>query len=111
MTERTIWQEKTPWDNYHRILSCLDPSLILAIDKSSRSNVFAVRQLSLDARISVLNISRLQHQHIARVYEAFTPQDALYVVTDYIPISLSMILDCTPGPIPEQIAAMFYQVG
>ncbi|OKL57547.1 hypothetical protein UA08_07031 [Talaromyces atroroseus] len=110
MNDSIPWQEKPPWDKYRRILSGFDPSVILAIDKTPRPNVFAVRCLSSEARTSVSNISRVKHQNIAKVYEVFVPHDALYVVTDYVPTSLSMILDCTLGPSPGQIAATFHQV-
>lgn len=84
----------------------------VAVRKAPPVELVHVRTLSKLAAEKILYMFRqIQHPNIVVALDAFTIDDSLHVVLDYIPVSLDRIVSCPTYPDERELATILGQVG
>jgi hypothetical protein len=85
---RAAWE--SPWEKYEKIYDVeLGGPIEVAIRKAPPVELVHVRAFSTEAAPKTLHLFRqLQHRNIVTALEAFTTDNGLYVVLEYMPLSL-----------------------
>ena len=79
----------------------------MAIRKASPVELVHVRAFTTEASAKTLHLFRqLQHQNIVTAIKAFTTDNGLYIVLEYIPVSLKRIIRSLAYPNERELAAI-----
>ena len=107
---RATWE--SPWGKYEKVYDVeLGGPVEVAIRKGAPVELVHVRAFSAEASAKALHLSRqLQHRNIVTALEAFTTDNGLYIVFEYMPVSLERIVSSPAYPDERQLAAILGQV-
>ena len=83
----------------------------MAVRKAPPVELVYVRAFATQAAAKTLHLFRqLQHRNIVAALEAFTTDNGLYIVLEYMPLTLERIVKSPAYPDERQLAAIFGQV-
>jgi hypothetical protein len=107
---RAAWE--SPWGKYEKIYDVeLGGPVEVAIRKAPPVELVHVRAFATQAAAKTLHVYRqLQHRNIVTALEAFTTDNGLYIVLEYMPLSLERIVRSPAYPDERQLAAILGQV-
>lgn len=102
----------SPWQKYEQDHERdMGGPLTVACQKSLAFDMVAVRELQSTTASDILDIIKnLQHENIVAVFELFEVEQSLFVVSEYLPITLHQIVKCLRYPNELQLAAILGQV-
>jgi hypothetical protein len=108
---RTRWG--SPWEKYEKAYDLeLGGPVEVAVRKAPPVELVHVRAFSKLAAEKTLHMFRqIQHCNIVAALDAFTTDDGLYVVLEYMPVSLDRIVRSPAYPDERQLATILGQVG
>ena len=103
---------ESPWEKYEKVYNVeLGGTVEVAIRKASPVELVHVRAFSTETSAKTLHLFRqLQHQNIVAALEAFTTDNGLYIVLEYMPISLERIVRSLAYPNERELASILRQV-
>ena len=103
---------ESPWTRYEKIYDLeLGGPVEVAVRKAPPIELVHVRAFSKPAAEKTLHMFRhIRHRNIVAALDAFTTDDGLYVVLEYMPISLEQIVKSPAYPDERQLAAILGQV-
>ncbi|TGO07235.1 hypothetical protein BTUL_0306g00140 [Botrytis tulipae] len=107
---RAAW--KSPWDNYEKIYDLeLGGAVEVAVRKTPPVELVHVRLFSQPAVEKALHMFRqIQHRNIVAALDAFTTSEGLFMILEYMPISLDHIVSSPAYPDEQQLAAILGQI-
>jgi serine/threonine protein kinase len=107
---RAAWE--SPWEKFEKIYTVeLGGPVEVAVRKAPPVELVHVRAFTTQAAPETLHVYRqLQHQNIVTALEAFTTDNGLYIVLEYMPLSLEPIVRSPAYPDERQLAAILGQV-
>jgi hypothetical protein len=107
---RAAWE--SPWEKYEKVYNVeLGGPVEAALRKGPPVKLVHVRAFPTQAAAKTLHVYRqLQHRNIVTALEAFTTDDALYIVLEHMPLSLEQIVRSPAYPDERQLAAILGQV-
>jgi hypothetical protein len=103
---------ESPWKQYDKIYDLDLGGLIeVAVRKTSPIELVHIRRFSKPATETALHLFRnLQNPNIINALNVLTLEDSLYVVLEYMPISLEEIVRSPAYPDERQLAIILRQV-
>jgi hypothetical protein len=107
---RAAWE--SPWKKYEKVYDLeLGGPVEVAVRKAPPVELVHVRTFSKLAAEKTLHMFRqIQDRNIVAALDAFTTDDGLYVVLEYMHVSLEQIVRSPPYPDERQLAAILGQV-
>ncbi|TGO56039.1 hypothetical protein BCON_0083g00320 [Botryotinia convoluta] len=107
---RAAW--KSPWDNYEKIYDLeLGGAVEVAVRKTPPVELVHVRLFTQPAVEKTLHMFRqIQHRNIVAALDAFTTSEGLFMILEYMPISLDHIVSSPAYPDEQQLAAILGQI-
>jgi len=107
---RAAWE--SPWEKFEKIYDVeLGGPVEVAIRKAPPVELVHVRSFATQAAAKTLHVYRqLQHRNIVTTLEAFTTDNGLYIVLEYMPFPLERIVRSPAYLDDRQLAAILGQV-
>ena len=110
--EYVMTQHTSPWNSYDGKYELqIEEFITVAVKKTSPGilvTIKAINESSSDEKI--LMLQSLQHECFSIPRDIFRFEQSLYIVFDYIPVSLFEVVLCPAYPSEEQLAAILGQV-
>ncbi|KAE8397385.1 hypothetical protein BDV37DRAFT_289474 [Aspergillus pseudonomiae] len=106
-----IVRKESPWETYRKVYDCnLDGPLVVAIPRIHPSRLVAIRSIKRkDINEIPRFFERLQHPCIHTCQQCFLDQDLVFLLYEYIPISLDHIVACEAYLNETELAAVLAQ--
>jgi hypothetical protein len=107
---RTVWEH--PWRRYTKEYDLdLAGPVIVSVRKGPPIELVHVRAFPTSAAETTLYMfRRVHHDNIVTPLESFTTDDFLYIILEYMPVSLHWIVRCPAYPNERQLRAILRQV-
>ncbi|KAF1817300.1 hypothetical protein P152DRAFT_510559 [Eremomyces bilateralis CBS 781.70] len=101
----------SPWDKYEKKWPReLAGKVAIAVKLPAGEKEFIVRSLSgEDIEKRILTIRQFHHENLIRTYEIFACQDAFYLISEPMCISLIHVCRCPRYPEEQQLVAIVKQ--
>lgn len=105
-------KNESPWQSFQKVYELkLDGFIVVAIRKSPSCELVTVKSfVGSDSDKKVKRLQQTQHQNFVSFLEAFHSEGSVYVVLDYVPISLAHLVTSPAYPTESQLAAILGQV-
>ncbi len=102
---------QSPWEKYEKIYNVeIGSPVEVAVRKSPPVELVHVRTFTTQAAAETLHKYRqLQHRNIVTAVEAFTTDTGLYIILEYMPLSLEQIVRSPAYPDERQLVAILGQ--
>ena len=111
-TEYSMIKYASPWDSYDEKYELqFDIFITVAVKKDSPSALSTIKkfdQSSSDEKLLILQT--LRHKCFSIPLDVFRFEESLYIVFEYISVSLFEVVRCPAYPNEEQLGAIFEQV-
>ncbi|KAF2182663.1 hypothetical protein K469DRAFT_521251, partial [Zopfia rhizophila CBS 207.26] len=101
----------SPWDKYGKTHPReLAGKVTIVVKLPAREEQFVVRSLSgEDVEKKLPNIRQFHHENLIRTYEIFAYNDAFYLISEFMCISLKHVRRCPKYPNEKQLVAIVKQ--
>lgn len=108
----TVTRQESPWGSYKRVYECDLAGTVIVVTRRSRPRkVHSLRQFpgsKLDEPLRKLLFTH--HENIASALEQFVTPEWIFVISDFIPLTLGHVVACRHYPDEKQINAIMTQV-
>lgn len=103
---------ESPWQSLQKVYELkLDGFITVAIRKRPSCELVTVKNfVGSDSDEKVKRLQQIQHQNLVGFLDAFYSEGSVYVVLDYVPISLTQMVSSPAYPTELQLAAILGQV-
>ncbi|KAE8132437.1 hypothetical protein BDV38DRAFT_287751 [Aspergillus pseudotamarii] len=107
-----IIRKESPWETYRKVYDCnLDGPLEVAIPRVHPGRLVAIKSIKRkDINEIPRFFQRLQHSSIHSCQECFLYQGSVFLLYDYIPVSLDHLVACEAHLNETELAAVLAQV-
>lgn len=107
-----VIRQEPPWDTFKKYYECdLAGTVAVCVRRSGRRGVWAIRQYPCKDADRILGILRsTSHKNVVSAFECFRTSDALYMLSQFHPLTLDHVVACKAFPDQRQLAAIMSQV-
>ncbi|MCJ1235118.1 hypothetical protein MMC14_003082 [Varicellaria rhodocarpa] len=101
----------SPWGNYNEKYELkFEDFATVAVSKGPSNKLVTIKKMEqAGSREQVTLLQRLQHDSFVQCLEIFEFDQSVYVVSDYIAVSLGQLIRCPAYPDESQLAAILAQ--